>query len=134
MKYFSILAIVILTIIACTSKKELTIQENEEINNEDSVSYELIVLDPGFESWFLSRSKPANFHSQAYYESWNQRYVNAWNYQRMGYRYSQLIYGNIDYDFNTNYGLELNHKLFYYFIYVENVLDIKLIPDGPKTY
>lgn len=133
MKYLPLIAVIVLLIVACAGKKELIIEENTD-NPEDSVTYELIVLDPGFESWYELHSSPAKDHTQSYYESWNQRYVNAWNYQRMGYRYAQLIEGNIDYEPNIDYGFELNRKLFYYFMYVENELDILLIPDGPKTY
>jgi len=132
MKCFTLIAIVFLMVIACSSKKELIIEKNT--SSEDSISYELIVLDPGFESWYLLHSSPARNHTQSYYESWNQRYVQAWNYQRLGYRYAQLIEGNIDYEPNIDYGFDLNHKLFYYFMYVENELDIQLIPDGPRTY
>ena len=134
MKVFLTAAIAVTVFWACTGPKALNIREADQSAGEDSVSYELVVLDPGFECWFLTRSKAANYHTQSYYEGWNQRYVHAWNYQRMGYRYSELIHGNIDYDPNTDYGLEINHKLFYYFMYVENELHIPLISDGPRTY
>lgn len=133
MKNILFIAFILVLAVACTGKKELTIEEKQN-ELEDSISYELIVLDPGFDSWYAIHGVPAKYRSQSYYEGWNQRYVNAWNYQRMGYRYAQLIEGNIDYQPNTDYGFELNHKLFYYFMYVENELEIQLIPDGPKTY
>jgi hypothetical protein len=134
MRYLAIAAVLFLFIFACTNKRELVIQEHEADTQEDSVTYELIVLDPGFESWFLIHATPAKNHTQSYYEGWNQRYVNAWNYQHVGYRYAQVIEGNIDYYPDIDYGFELNHKLFYYFMYVENELGIQLIPDGPKSF
>lgn len=118
---------------ACQSTKTLTIHAEEEAV-DDSTSYELIVLDPGFEGWFLTRAQPANFYSQDYYENWNRRYTDAWNYEKIGFRYSRVIHGNIDYDPTVDYGLEINHKLFYYFIYVENELGIRLLPDGPRAF
>ena len=39
----------------------------------------------------------------------------------------------IGYDPTVDYGFELNHKLFYYFQYVENVLKIQIMPGGPKV-
>lgn len=132
MKYLLIIMALAGIVFACKSPKTLTLQE-AAAPDTDSVSYELIVLDPGFESWFLTRSRPANFYSQSYYEGWNQRYVSAWNYERIGFRYAHVIHGNIDYDPGTDYGLAINHKLFYYFQYVENELGIKLLPDSPKA-
>lgn len=134
MKFCGLLVLLFLAILACSGGKSLTIEEKPEQSEEDSVSYELIVLDPGFENWFITRAQPSNMRNQSYYESWNERYVDAWNVQRVGFRYSQLIHGNIDYDRNTDYGLEINHKLFYYFMYVENVLKIQLVPNGPRVF
>lgn len=134
MKYLFITALFIVLAMACTNKRELVIQEQEPTAQEDSITYELIVLDPGFDSWYLIHGTPSKYHTQSYYESWNKRYVDAWNYQHIGYRYPEVIEGNIDYQTNIDYGFELNHKLFYYFMYVENELGIQLIPDGPKSY
>ena len=119
---------------SCASKQNVQIKEVGDTAEEDSVSYELVVLDPGFESWYITNSKPTWYHSQDYYESWNQRYVQAWNYHSMGTRYSQLLDGNINYDPQVDYGLEINHKLFYYFQYVTYVLKIPIISDGPKAF
>ena len=119
---------------SCASHQNIQIKEHGPGKDDDSVSYELIVLDPGFESWFIANSKPTWYHTQVYYENWNQRYVQAWNYHSMGSRYSQLIEGNINYDPNIDYGLEINHKLFYYFQYVTHVLKIPIIPDGPRAF
>jgi len=118
---------------SCQNQKALTIAEDEKAA-DDSTSYELVVLDPGFDTWFFTRAQPANFYSQEYYENWNRRYVSAWNYEKIGYKYSRVIHGNIDYDPSVDYGLDLNYKLFYYFLYVENELGIKLLPDGPRVF
>ncbi len=118
---------------ACHSNKPITTTDIAELP-EDSVSYELLVLDPGFESWYLLHNQPSKYHVQAYYEDWNQRYVDAWNYGRIGYKHTQLIHGYIDYNPSEDYGFEINHKLFYYFMYVERELGIRLLPDGPATY
>ncbi|PTN08352.1 DUF6146 family protein [Mangrovibacterium marinum] len=134
MKHLTIIGFVFLIIFACSNKREMVIEARQGENMEDTVTYELVVLDPGFDSWYLLHDSPSKYHSQSYYEGWNQRYVDAWNYQHIGHRYAQVIEGNIDYQPGIDYGFELNHKLFYYFMYVENELDIQLIPDGPKTY
>jgi hypothetical protein len=97
---------------------------------DDSVQYELIVLDPGFESWYLTRSKPSWFHSLEYYENWNRQYVTAWNYKATTPRNNRVFDTTIDYDPFTDYGLEINHKLFYYFQYVESELGIPILQPG----
>ncbi|MFV0379027.1 MAG: DUF6146 family protein [Mangrovibacterium sp.] len=131
--YFLLILASIVFLTACQSTKTLTIWDEGEAV-DDSTAYELIVLDTGFESWFLTRARPPNFYSQDYYENWNRRYTDAWNYEKIGYSYSQVIHGNIDYDPTVDYGLEINHKLFYYFIYVENELGIRLLVDGPQAF
>ena len=123
----------LLLIIACASNKELSVQDVETEAENDSVSYELIVLDPGFENWFITNRKPSWFYSQNYYENWNERYVSAWNYGHLGFRHRRLISCYIDYDPRIDYGVDLNHKLFYYFQYVENVLKIPIIHGGPRA-
>ena len=118
----------------CASKQAINIQKVSDETAFDSVSYELIILDSGFESWYLAHAKPVNYHEQSYYESWNRQYVQAWNNHSLGNRYSQLLDGTIGYDPGTDYGLEINHKLFYYFMYVEHVLKIPIIPNGPQAW
>jgi hypothetical protein len=117
---------------SCAGSKKLQKVDikNESTGQNDSVEYELIVFDPGFESWFLSHSKPVWYHSVEYYETWNRQYVSEWNAKAMTPRYSRYFESTIDYDPDINYGLELNHKLFYYFQYVENVLKIDILPPG----
>jgi hypothetical protein len=94
----------------------------------DSVKYELIVLDPGFETWLIS-IPPMNYYSQNYYETKNRLYVIGWNY-RCG---DPLTFGNlydthIDYDPKIDYGLELNYRLYYYSLYFEATNHIRLLP------
>lgn len=98
---------------------------------EDSLEYELIVLDPGFDTWYMLQDSPARYRSQQYYEGWNFQYVTAWNTlaRQPGRRgFFQTIIG---YDPNVDYGFELNHKLFYYFQYVEHKLGMPILSNRP---
>ncbi|HHU95776.1 MAG: DUF6146 family protein [Bacteroidota bacterium] len=100
---------------------------------EDSISYELIVLDPGFESWYLLHGTPTKYRSQSYYENWNHRYVSEWNHKATSpgkHSFFQPIHG---YEQGVDYGFELNHKLFYYFQYVERELKIPILVNRPAT-
>lgn len=126
------LLIVFVVFASCSGSRKLPKVDikNTDSQATDSVEYELIVFDPGFESWYLSYSKPSWYHSQNYYESWNRQYVSEWNHKAMSSRYSRFFETTIDYDLYTDYGLELNHRLFYYFQYVEKVLKIDILSAG----
>lgn len=121
---------------ACAVKQPVSIRKADtgQDPGKDSVEYELIVFDSGFESWFLSRAKPVNWHDQSWYESWNRQYVQEWNNRNMGSRYKELIDGYINYEPDVDYGPEINHKLFYYFMYVEHELGIPIIENGPRAW
>lgn len=96
----------------------------------DSLEYELIIIDPGFEGWLASKPS-VNYLSNTYYRSRNNLYVIEWNHRYL----SPLTYGSkyenyIDYDSRIDYGVELNYKLYYYFRYFEEKNRTVLLPSG----
>ncbi|MBN1822432.1 MAG: hypothetical protein JW833_17050, partial [Prolixibacteraceae bacterium] len=101
---------------------------NEGENVADTTEYELITFDGKFEAWYSMNDSPAMYRSKEYYESWNKRYVTAWNIKNSQDPFFEPIVG---YDYTVDYGFELNHRLFYYFQYVERVLK-KTIISGAK--
>jgi hypothetical protein len=102
-------------------------EQSVELVAEDSLEYELMVLDPGFTS-FLATQPPAEHYSQSYYESWNQRYVLEWNSRHHNpLRYGDFYQTEIYYDPYTDYGLDLNYRLYNYFQYIEKEYGIVLI-------
>ncbi len=121
---------------SCAGPEKLARVElnNQEGQAADSVEYELVVLDPGFETWFLMHSRPSWYHTQSYYELWNRQFVSAWNTKSMSSRYSRMFDSTIDYDPTADYGLEINHKLFYYFQYVERELRIPVLTPGTSPH
>lgn len=102
-----------------TSDKNLP-KESVKITN-DSLEYEITIIDIGFETYLNTIAKPMNFYSKEFYETKNKFYVTEWNIRaRNPLRYRSDIYENqIDYDFNVDYGLEVNYKLYNYFKFVE---------------
>jgi len=93
----------------------------------DSLEYKLIILDPRFESWLAS--KPSKeFYSKEYYAQKNRIYVSEWNHRYMTARNSGLYDTYIDYNYNTDYGLDINYKLYYYFRYFEETNNVILYP------
>lgn len=126
---------VIIFIVACSSQKKaahVPQVEKKEIA-EDSVEYGLETFDQRFETWYQLHNSPAMYRSQGYYESWNRQYVSAWNANAMNPRKSWFFETIVGYDPTVDYGFELNHELFYYFQYVENVLKIEIMPNSPKA-
>jgi len=104
-----------------TATKEGNLEQEVVRIANDSLEYEIIIMDIGFETYLNTIAKPMNFYSQEYYESKNSFYVTEWNIRaRNPLRYRSDIYENeIDYDFNVDYGLEVNYKLYNYFKFVE---------------
>jgi hypothetical protein len=83
----------------------------------DSVEYDLIIMDIGFESWFATRNMPATARSNQYYKHWNYQYVIQWNQLHMqGHPYFENY---IDFDPHEDYGFDVNYKLYHYFKFVE---------------
>lgn len=125
---FSILVAAV--VFACANQKKM-VTENET-SLQDSTEYDVEMFDSKFESWYERYHTPASYRQQSYYESWNRQYVAIWNSK------ANSVSGNfpfepvVGYDPNEDYGFELNHKLFHYFMYVENVLKIKIMPGGPN--
>jgi len=132
MKKLFFLFAVVSFLAACSGPKGMVkIEPNGNETQEDSVEYELIVFDTGFETWYMIQNSPARYRSQQYYENWNQQYVSAWNYLATQPRKRSFFEPIIGYEPGVDYGFELNHKLFYYFQYVEHVLGIQILTHRP---
>ncbi len=118
---------------ACqTSNRMLAVKDKNLIDiKQDKDEYELLVLDPGFETWFQATWGPAKDRSLAYYRSWNQRYVIDWNYKATHPHTFDLFDNTIQYDPNIDYGLPVERKLFYYFRWVETQLNIPILDSPP---
>lgn len=127
MKRLFILLTIGLFIVGCASTTKTSTKSNEElpegavkIANEE-LEYEIIIIDPGYETYLHTIAKPSNYYSQTYYETKNKFYVVEWNHRVLNpFKYNSSIYEmRIDYDPNIDYGLDVNYKLFNYFKFVE---------------
>jgi hypothetical protein len=111
---------------ACSSGKStghVRYGQNMILDRGEEDEYEIHIMDSGFDRWFATHGKPANFHSPQFYEMMNQRYVTAWNEKVMthGFRPNSPFQQQINYDPTIDYGLDVNYKLYYYFKYIEDV-------------
>ncbi len=134
MKQFFIFLAGVLLIWACSTPKGVVkVEKSEPESKTDSLEYDLETFDSKFDAWYVLHNSPAEYRSQEYYENWNKQYVQAWNYNATQMGKSSFFEPIVGYDPNADYGFEINHKLFYYFQYVENVLHIQIMTGGPKV-
>ncbi len=126
-KYFAFLLIFLP---ACALFSPRTGQDQADLKirpESDSTEYELIVMDPGFETWVLMQ--PKHEHSLEYYRIRNRIYVTEWNSRFMNARrYRGLYESYIDYDPSIDYGLEFERRLYYFFRYFEESNGVRLEP------
>ena len=99
-----------------------TLDDNDE-------EYDIIIMDSGYDTFLLTQ-RPMNFYSQQYYENWNRYYVMDWNQkvQMSLYhtpKYQQVFDMYINYESQIDYGLEVNYKLYNYFMFVEKRYGVK---------
>lgn len=94
----------------------------------DSLEYEVIIIDPGFSTWLASRSFPRGYHSQSFMENKNYFYITEWNSRVLQpQRFNPNLYEmTIDYDRSINYGYEVNYLIYNYMIYFQNTFNQKL--------
>lgn len=131
LKTYFFLTISSLLIVSCGSyaqKKSTNIKEEPVVIANDSLEYQIIIIDQGFTNYLKSIARPMNFYSQNFLENKNKVYVLEWNNRaRNPTRYNANIYENIiDYEANINYGLEVNYKLYWYFKFAEQKYRMKL--------
>lgn len=111
------------------AKKETPVAKNDTLRiANDELEYEVIIIEPGFDSWLRSVARPRNFYSLTYLETKNYQYVTEWNTRvNNPYRYSPNLYEmRIDYQPQIRYGYEVNYLLYNYFVYFQNHYKQKL--------
>jgi hypothetical protein len=93
----------------------------------DSLEYEVIIIDPGFNNWLYSRAKPRGFYGQPYMENRNRFWVTEWNNRVLNpQRYGDMYQMRIDYSPTIDYGYEVNYLLFNYLVYFQNANNQRL--------
>lgn len=131
LKQISILFIVPLFFWACgTSNITTTTAEKEEpvVIANDSLEYEIIIIDIGFNAFLKSIAQPVGFYSQDYLEARNIVWVLEWNNRANNtQQFNPTIYENIiDYQPNIDYGYDVNYKLFNYFLFAQRKYKMNL--------
>jgi len=135
MKKWFILIALNYIICSCSGSKNgmASTENNPNVNDtiriaNDELEYEIIIIEPGFNSWLLATAKPRNYYDQSYLENRNRIWVVNYN-QRVfdRNRYDPMLYEmQIEYQNNINYGYEVNYILYNYFVYFQQKYKQKL--------
>jgi hypothetical protein len=114
--------------------KKSTEKEEPVVISNDSLEYEIIIIDVGFNYYLNAVAQPRGYYSQKYLENQNRIMVANWNF-RVGnpQQYNPNLYWNsIEYFPNIDYGYEVNYKLFNYFIFAQQKYKINLRGNRPN--
>ncbi len=143
MKNLIYILIILCTIIACSTTKSsvsttekpkaTTSNDTIKIVNEE-LEYEVIIIEPGFDSWLSSTALPRGYYSQSYMETKNNFYILEWNNRvRQPQLYPPNLYEmTIDYQSTINYGYEVNYLIYNYMIYFQNRYNQRLYGRVPS--
>ena len=97
------------------------------ISNAES-NYEIIIIEPGFNTWLQSIARPEGYYSQSFLETRNKFYVVEWNNRVLDpIRFDPQLYElQINYEPFVDYGYEVNYKLYNYFIFFQRKYNQRL--------
>jgi hypothetical protein len=127
MKYFGIILLILVAFTSCDSSKTV-VKEGDvaTVSNDtirianESLEYEIIIIEPGFESWLVTQ-KPEGFYGQTYLEGKNRLFVTEYNRRVQNFQlYDRNLYElEINYEYHLDYGYEVNYLLYNYFLYFQ---------------
>ena len=124
MKNFIYILILGLFVYSCGSTKDRNLGDSQ-INEDtvrianDSLEYEIIIIEPGFNLFINSIARPEGYYSQQYLENKNRFLVSEFN-QRVSQpqNYNNDLYlQEINYNPSIDYGYEVNYLLYNYFVF-----------------
>jgi len=130
MKSFLFFLLIISLAVGCNTTKVASSKDDTLVNtvsndtiriSNDDLEYEIIIIEPGFQSWLASTARAEGYYSQPYLENRNIIYVTEWNSRVLQpQRFNPNLYEmQIDYRQGIDYGYEVNYKLYNYFIYFQ---------------
>jgi len=128
MKNLFLILLICFGVISCKTPQKANVsnqvseveQDTVRIAN-DELEYEIIIIEPGFNTWLESIARPEGYYSQQFLETRNNLLVTEWNSRVLQpQKYNPSLYEmQIDYRPNIDYGYEVNYKLYNYFIYFQ---------------
>lgn len=135
MRAFLYIAVFVFFVIGCEGAKKPVADSGSSDEKEysdtvrianDSIEYEVIIIEPGFNSWLASQP-PKGHYGLGYLERRNRLYVNEYNRRVFDSSFPRDLYvQEINYELDVSYGLEVNYLLYNYFKYFEQTYKQKL--------
>ncbi|MDX1718900.1 MAG: DUF6146 family protein [Salegentibacter mishustinae] len=124
MKNFIYIILLGLFVYSCGSTRDRNLGDSQ-VNEDtvrianDSLEYEIIIIEPGFNLFINSIARPEGYYSQQYLENKNRFLVSEFN-QRVSQpqNYNPDLYlHEINYNPSIDYGYEVNYLLYNYFVF-----------------
>lgn len=114
--------------------EESIVANDTVVIDSDENTYEIIIIEPGFNAWLQGRARPRHYYSQNFMETRNQIYVTNWNIRvNQPQQFDPNLYElRIDYNPREDYGYEINYKLYNYFIFFQLTYNQRLGPFVPR--
>lgn len=125
-------------LIGCASKADkqgsISIERINERDIRDTISiknnaldYEIIILEFGFDNW-MQTQKPPGYYTKDFLVRMNKQMVTEYNARVADpIRNSRDLYPMlIEYNFDTDYGYEVNYLLYHYFLFFQEKYRQKL--------
>lgn len=142
MKNLLKLSLLLLLFVSCGNSKTMVVNgEEKKVPEEDIVKfsneqleYDIIIIEPGFNTWLNSMARPQGYYSQSFLETRNRILVQEWNIRNLQPSvYDPNLYQvQIDYRPDIDYGYDLNYKLYNYFIYFQLTYNQRLSSFVPR--
>lgn len=134
MRYLIILFLAA-SLISCSSQKQGTKQvfKDSKVNKDtirianDSLEYEIVIVEPGFNVWLASQ-RPRGYFGLNYLDQRNDFYIIIYNMRvndPMGFD-PNLYPFRINYEMDVDYGYEVNYLLYHYFLFFEDKYNQRL--------
>lgn len=107
-------------LISCQPQKSANPQTDTVMKPEknDDGEWDIEVLDTQYSYFLNAVAKPMNMYTESYLKNRNQILVNEWNAIFLSGRYPNIVESTVDYDYNENYGLKFEYKLYQVFAFV----------------
>jgi hypothetical protein len=86
----------------------------------DSLEYEIIIMDIGFNNWLVTQP-PQGYYGQSFLEGRNRLFVTEYNRRVQNFQLfdPNLYQQEINYEFDIDYGYEVNYLLYNYFVFFQ---------------
>lgn len=140
MRSFICIFLIIGVLVSCKSTQKVAansaIEAATEVDNDtvriasDTVEYEIIIIEPGFNAWLNSIARPEGYYSQQFLENRNRQLVMQWNLRAN--QGARAFIFPINYDWRIDYGYDVNYKLYNYFVFFQLKNNIQLSTFIPR--